>query len=466
LIVRRLSLADLGIVALAILLRAAAVLILQSHTVPRATYEHGEIASNLLAGRGFSMQFLGADGPTSQQAPLYPLAVAVAFALGGAETPAALLILELAQSVGGGLLVFGVLILARRVAPDGVWMARAAALLAAVHPTLVYSATHVQSAVVGTTILVWTLASAYKTSKTRRRCDAVVTGVLLALLGLTDPILSLAAVGVAAAIQLGRAGRVTAAGSSFRLTTLVLLVALAAISPWLVRNALAHGEFVPIKSTFGYAFWQGNCAASEGTDKVRRQSTEAILDRSRRARSLAELNRELWVARHDAGYIDDIALDRADREWLGSFSEPERSRILLGRAVVDLLMEPARYGRLCLRRLRYFVLFDETNPKSRVLAYRLPHLALTVLALSGLALARSEVRRRLLPTVLTLLAITAFHVLTIVSARFHIPIEPILALWGGAGLSRWLDRRSVGGSAAPRNHIERVRVVRRLAVKV
>ncbi len=42
--------------------------------IPHSTYEHGEIAANLLAGRGFSVRYLGADGPTSQQAPAYPFA--------------------------------------------------------------------------------------------------------------------------------------------------------------------------------------------------------------------------------------------------------------------------------------------------------------------------------------------------------------------------------------------------------
>ena len=65
-----------SLVALAIVARVAAVWVLQSHHVPRSTYEHGEIAANLLAGRGFAMQFLGADGPTSQQAPIYPALVA------------------------------------------------------------------------------------------------------------------------------------------------------------------------------------------------------------------------------------------------------------------------------------------------------------------------------------------------------------------------------------------------------
>ena len=112
-----------------------------------------------------------------------------------------------------------------------------------------------------------------------------------------------------------------------------------------MRNALVHGEFVAIKSTFGYAFWQGNCALSEGTDKVRRASIEPILRRGESATSLSGLNRSLWEARHEAGYLDDIALTKADYRRLGSFSEPERSRILFRRALAELGGRPVAISR-------------------------------------------------------------------------------------------------------------------------
>ena len=73
---------------------------------------------------------------------------------------------------------------------------------------------------------------------------------------------------------------------------------------------MVHGEFVAIKSTFGYAFWQGNCSLSEGTDKVVRQSVERVLRRDQNATDIEGLNRTLWEARHEAGYIDDIALSQ------------------------------------------------------------------------------------------------------------------------------------------------------------
>jgi hypothetical protein len=463
---RKRRLAEIAIIALAVASRAVAVLVLQSHLVPRSTYEHGEIAANLLAGKGFSMHFLGADGPTSQQAPLYPALVALAYAAGGTESPQALLLLELSQAALGGMLALGVLRLGRMISPAHSWLAEVAGLLVAIHPTLVYAATHVQVATLGAALLVWTLVWAHRTGVSGKTRDAIITGACVAALALTDPILALVAPGVACAIWLGQEGARTRASSSTRLTGIAAVVALAGIVPWLARNSAVHGEFVPIKSTFGYAFWQGNCRQSEGTDKVVRASVERILDRSSNQMDLQGLNRTIWEARHEAGYIDDIALARADYRRLGAVSEPERSRILWRRARSELSAEPMRYIQLCLRRLRYFVLFDETNPKSRLLAYRLPHVGLSALAALGLVTAGAQERRRFLPTILTVAAIAAFHSLTIVSARFHIPVEPLLALWAAAGVvALWPGRRSLA-SASTRDDVIRVGVKLRFGTGV
>jgi hypothetical protein len=414
-----------GLIVLAVVVRTAAVLVLQSHTVPRSTYEHGEIAANLLAGRGFSTRFLGASGPTSQQAPIYPAIVAACYAVGGIETPRSLLILELGQAALGGLLVAGVLALAAEIAPTHRPVGFAAGLIAALHPTLIYAATHVQVALLAATLLVWTLARAYRSGRTGRAWDAVQAGACLGLLVLTDPILGLAAPGSLWAMGAARKVRL---GLCFALTAALV------VAPWIVRNALAHGELVFVKSTFGYAFWQGNCSQSEGTDKVVRASVERTLQAG--GPGLKGLNEALWAARHEAGYLDDIALTASDYRMLGSVSEPERSRILFHRALDDLRADPGRYPRLCLRRLRYFVLFDETNPKTRSLVYRAGHLGLTALAALGWILMPSVMRRQLAPTALTVGLITLFHALTIVSARFHIPIEPLLGVWAGGLMGR------------------------------
>ena len=414
------------VIILAIALRAAAVLILQSHTVPRSTYEHGEIAANLLSGRGFAVKFLGADGPTSQQAPIYPAVVAVFYAIGGVETPRSLLLLQLAQAALGGVLAAGAMALCREVAPGRPRSVLVAGSIAAVHPTLVYAATHVQVAALASTLLIWTLALAYRAGRTGRGRDALGCGFLLGVLALTDPILALVAPAAFWAVAMTRGWRF-----AIRPFALMTIVAALIVVPWIVRNARVHGEFVFIKSSFGYAFWQGNCALSEGTDKVVRPSVESALED--RGAGLKGLNAALWKARHEAGYLDDVALTNADYASLGKLTEPSRSRVLFCRALGDLRGDPWRYPRLCLRRLRYFVFFDETNPKARSLLYRVPHLILTITALAGLIVARPATRRRLGPTVLTAVLIAAFHTLTIVSTRFHIPIEPLMGIWVAVG---------------------------------
>ncbi|QEH33110.1 hypothetical protein OJF2_16070 [Aquisphaera giovannonii] len=447
-----------ALILLAVAARCACVLVLQSHLVSRSTYEHGEIAANLVAGRGFSIRFLGTDGPTSQQAPVYPAIVAAAYLIGGIESPRSLLILELGQAVLGGLLTLGVLALARQVVGDHPPAVLAAGLIAALHPTLVYAASHVQVALLGATLVTWSLVAATRAGSSGRARDAVLAGILLALTALTDPILSLCAGGMLVAIWGGRRAGPTAPafGRHLGLSASMLLVAALCVAPWIIRNAIVHGEFVAIKSTFGYAFWQGNCSISEGTDKVVRASVEKVLEGGAGA-GLAAWNRTLWAARHEAGYIDDVALTAEDRRLLARASEPERSRILFRRALAELREQPWRYPGLCLRRLRYFWLFDETNPKTRSLIYRVSHGGLLALALLGLCMATADVRRRLAPLFLTAGLISAFHAMTIVSARFHLPIEPLMAVWAGAGLARRMPFGSM--STATADDVVRVGIV-------
>jgi hypothetical protein len=419
------------LIALAVMVRIAAILVLRSDSVPRSTYEHGEIAANILAGRGYSIRFLHTDGPTSMQAPVYPLLVTAAFAVGGVDTSSSCLLIQLAQAGLGGILVGATIGLTRRLVPHNERLALLAGLAVAVYPTLVYAATHVQVALLAATLLNLALWLACRAGETGRPCDAILAGLCLGLLVLTDPILGLVAPGMAWSVQ-------QRTKLWPRLVLILASTSLATVAPWIARNQWVHGEFVPVKSTFGYAFWQGNCDLSLGTDKVARPSVEAVLANPEgRNGGLRAWNRTLWAARHEAGYIDDIALTPADYAVLSRLNEPGRSRWLLSRALSELAAQPGRYTQLCLSRLRAFFLFDESNPKSRSQLYRASHLALTGLALVGLLLLRRPHDWRAQgPALLTVSLIATFHVLTIVSARFHIPVEPLMAIWAAIAVDR------------------------------
>lgn len=430
------SILFLAIVFAAVAVRGASVIGLRSYETPRSTYEHGEIAANLLEGKGFSTTFLGSSGPTSQQAPIYPALVASSYAVGGSGTPRALLILELGQAILGGVLASGTWRLTEELAPGRRRAGAIAALVVAALPTLVYAATHVQVALLATTLLVWSFALAYRCARTDRPSGRGAAGAALGILVLTDPILVLAAPALVWIVARGSI-------AEWRRAVVFGLVACGVVSPWLIRNYRVHREFVFVKSTFGYAFWQGNCALSEGTDKVvRDEAVAAVLGRSKSA-GWRDWNESLWKARHVAGYIDDIALTPAEKAELGRLNEPERSRRLFRKAIADLRAEPSRYPRLCLRRLRFFLFFDETNPKTRSLIYRSGRIGLFVFGALGWLFAGRSLRRRLGPTGATAVLLTAFHALTIVSARFQLPLEPFLAIWGSLGIDR-LARRLVG----------------------
>ena len=207
--------------------------------------------------------------------------------------------------------------------------------------------------------------------------------------------------------------------------------------PWTVRNWLVHGEPVFIKSTFGYAFWQGNSPGSWGTDKVPKAVAEAArLDNDG---TLRGVERALWEARYVTVYIDDLSLKPTGYRDFAGLSEPARSRLLLHRAWQFIHANPAVYLRLCLKRLQYFLLFDETNPKASHRLYRITTVVWLVLAVVG-ALVSWPHRRRLWPTYAVFLAVMLFHTLVIVSARFRIPVEPLSLHLGGGG------RRAVGGT--------------------
>lgn len=431
----------------ALALRLTVVLLLWSPQSRPLAYEHGQIAENLLAGKGFSIEFLGVEGPTSQQAPFYPLLLVPFYAILGPGTPAAILAVELLQCLAGTLLVLAVVWLAWAVVPERPEWGWIAGLLAAVHPTHLYMVTHLQVALWAALVLTCLLALSVSNWRGDRWHGPCAAGALAGVLVLIEPILGLA-LPVVAAVWWSNARRNGPGAtwvSAAKAPLIVVAAATMVIAPWTVRNRLVHGQWVFIKSTFGYAFWQGNHPLSWGTDKIPKATAETI--RQEHDGTLAGMNRALWEARHETLYIDDVVLKPNGYARFQGLSEPDRSALLGREAIGFLRADPARYACLCLTRLRYFLLFDETNPKAANLVYRASTVAWLMLAGWGLVVSRAW-WRRLWPTYVLFAAVMIFHALVIVSTRFRIPVEPLSLVWAGAalgwgwtGLRRWAGVR-------------------------
>jgi hypothetical protein len=470
--------------SLALALRIGLVLAVSRESTRPLAFEHGRIAENLLAGRGFSITFLGTEGPTSQQAPFYPMLLAAAYWAFGVAKPAAILAVQLLQCAVGTGLVLTIVWLAWSLLPEQPVVGWIAGVGAAVYPPHVYMVTHLQVVVWATALLALLLAMAVSPRWRATWSGAAWIGLLAAALLLVEPILSLSLPVIALVFWLDSRSRLpggtgdktrlsvnSLAGSRWgcgrpggldppythdrpytrdppctrfgALGRLALMAGVAAllIAPWIVRNWRVHGEFVFIKSTFGYAFWQGNNPASCGTDKIPKASAQNALRNN--DGTLAGIDQSMWEARHETIYIDDLLLKPGGyRPFLG-LSEPQRSRLLGRQAWEFIRSNPAAYGRLCLRRLRYFLLFDETNPKAASRIYRLATVAWLVLAGVGL-LATLGRWRRLWPTYALFALVTLFHTLVITSARFRFPIEPLGMVWAAAGLGpmvqHWIFR--------------------------
>jgi hypothetical protein len=457
---RTIALVVLALLALS--LRLGVVVALWSDHAAPVSYEHGHIAENLLNGQGFSIEFLGApSAPTSQQAPFYPFFLAGIYACFGVETSTSILAVQLIQCLAGTALVLAIVWLAWSLIPESPAIGWLAGVGAAVYPTHLYMVTHLQVALwaaMGLTLFLAVVAAP------RFRCTwrgAILAGLLAGLLLLIEPILALVLPIGALAFLLNdwryarphhdSPPRSALEGTFARRVGLPLArvatmatVAAIVIAPWVARNWHVHGRFVFIKSTFGYAFWQGNNPSSWGTDKIPKASAEVL--RRTHDGTLAGMDRAMWEARHETVYIDDVLLRPNGYRELAGLSETQRCGVLGRKAVQFIRENPGRYGQLCLNRLRYFLLFDETNPKAANRLYRLATVVWLVLAFIGLLVSLRH-WRRLWPTYAVFTVVTLFHVLVITSVRFRIPIEPLSFVWAASALA------PLAVHLAPRQHL-------------
>lgn len=441
------------LLATAFCVRLAAVAVCTSSEARPTTYEHGAIADNLLAGRGFSVWFLGSEGPTSQQAPWVPGLLALCSLPFGHVTSASILLFQLLQCAAGTATVWAAFRLVEKWFPERSSVAWLVGVAATLFPPHVYAVTHVQAAVWSTLGVTGLFALAAETSLRPTTRGAAALGFVAGWLLLVDPILVLLlpiVFGMSFFAQSSPAAAVQnrAAWRRLGLACGSLLVVL---GPWLLRNYAVHGEFVFVKSTFGYAFWQGNNPRSFGTDKIPKpESLQIAADHDG---SLVAQHRAIWEARHETLYIDDVLLKPDGYRQFQGLGEPARSRLLGRRARLWVEEHPTAYLRLCLNRLRNFFLWDETNPKALHPIYRITSSVWLTLAAIGLLAARKD-WGRLAPSLLAFFGIAAFHIATITSARFRLPIEPLSLIWIAVGFAPSLEhigRRLLRAWQAARN---------------
>jgi hypothetical protein len=257
-------------------------------------FETVAIAHALAAGKGFSDPFYAAPtGPTAHAAPLYPALLAAVMVTFGETAPAAFVILGL----------------------ELLWQALTVALLPAVSKALfggrgpgyvgaalmiVFPIAHVTPAVEAS--LTAYLLIAFVATALHQNTGA--SSGLLGAIALTNPAAALAALPVAL-YGLGR-----------RRTLVVVLGAGLICGPWVIRNRIVLGNWVPVRDNFGLELSMANddcagirsdfnpCLALTYPNFSRKAAAE--LASAGEVGYFAERGREArrWIAGHPKRFFD------------------------------------------------------------------------------------------------------------------------------------------------------------------
>ena len=276
---RRAGWALLALIALALVLRIIAVLLIGPPTEIIGYSESGLVAGNLARGVGYTYDFFGLRPAAPLQAFMPPLYVWLIYACLKLGAMASLL-LALAQSALSAATCVAIYLLAevlssnRRVA----WLS---ALAAACYPVMILMVTVPASLTLHLAVLAWALAFTARIARRTSTAEAVAAGLCWGLLGLGRPTMLLFVPFVVLWLTWHRNGDRDRRYPWLPAGGLLLLTTFLTVLPWTVRNGVVLGQFVPVSTNGGFVFWNGNNPFTTGSGhEVYTAKADAYLGRS------------------------------------------------------------------------------------------------------------------------------------------------------------------------------------------
>jgi len=395
-----------GLAALTFGIRVAAAIFAGGFDRPES-FEYEYAARELVEGRGLTYPHLGITY-YSYLPPLYAWICAGIYLLTGGSTS----VVMLAQILVAAVHTVLVAAIAER------FMGRSAGvfsgLLMAVHPGLiVYSSLKLHPLVFDAfffTLMFWQFLRLREDSTLRR---AGITG-LIAGFGMLSRSTT--------AIFLPLGCLWLFAGSTrldwpklFGRCIVIGVCAAAVVAPWVARNALIHGQFVPFVTTDSEVFWRGNNPHATGHSYVNSEQT----------------------------VLDTLSSD-ARAELRSLSTELEQSRWFRRRAVAFITANPEAFVHLTLDKFIQFWWFAPQTgiryPDMWLRIYQVYYVLALVLAVVGfLAITRgddSDGRLGAVLLVVFMIAIAVLQSFYYVEGRHRWGVEPFLLLLAGGGASQ------------------------------
>lgn len=303
-----------------------------------------------------------------------------------------------------------------------------AGLWLALYPTFiaVSASYHATNFTISLTLLFCVLL--LKSIRGKTASMALLTGLVGGMAVLTRNELALAAAGAVAVLIF--CGRTQLSRTLPSAGALVLGLALAT-GPWVVRNALEFGRFIPVGAQAGYNLWIGFGPYASGSGNQ--------LDTDPIARAAAQ------DIRNSVALGDAFGARYEDR-LQAAFAQDARAAIAEGGL--------GRIARLTGEKFTLLVLFDWTDPITRHPLYWMPWAMTHLLALFGIA---AIVRQKMpgpngaaLVTIALMLGVYILaYSISGVFARYRMHMEPFIFLFSAAGLT-YLATLRVGASEQER----------------
>lgn len=353
--------------------------------------EYREIADSVLAGNGFVVvdeRYPTPQTLLAQRMPGYPLFLA---ACGGSVRVA-----RVAQGLIDTSTVLATFLLARR------WLnARAslvAALFVALSPFLAYFSNLLLSETLYTALLAWGMLGLARPG-TRGKLWWLGMAALVAAVYIRPSGAGLAVVmGIASVFLPGRHPFAVHSRWPLPVGLTTLLMVLAALAPWAVRNRLVLGEWVWTTTNNGITLYDG------------------------------------WQIDNTTGGSDQSFVSRMSQ--LGLMNEVERDSYLRGKAVQAVREWPGRAVLLALKKAGRTwspVPLSQGGQRAYLLAGLIYSVPLFALALAGVLFSdlRTSVKAFLLAPAVYL---TFLHMLSVGSIRYRLPADPALAILAAAGI--------------------------------
>lgn len=363
--------------------------------------EPGNIAYSLAMGRGFSSPFRVDTGPTAWTTPVYPLLVAMVFRVFGVYTFPAYVAAVLLNILVSTLVCVPIFLVGRHI--GGITVAASAAWLWAVFPNAIIFTVSIWdvslSALLVATILWATLAL----SASRNLYAWLGYGLLWGFALMTNATLLallpfLSGWLVFCTRRLGRP--MLAAG-----------IALLCCVPWTIRNYTVFHTFIPLRSVAGLQLWMGNNEQTQGGWA----GALHPIDNS--------VEREKYVQMGEVAYMDE----KKQEALHFILADPRREAGLIGNRFVVFWSGGSQHPAQEFWNAHSF----------RFRGLLLCNLLAAIGALAGIAALFRDCSVYTFPAALVPIIYPLASYMAIASARYRLPIDPIVLLLAAVAIKKW-----------------------------